>query len=221
VGTLLLDLPSRITLLVWGSLLFGEFYLDLDLLHTRVCDSIQLIGLFLNWNSIPCKSISHKEFYSWSLFLVILLSWRIGPTRTTGVYLVCVSLPFDLCVEFIVFFVFILFPSHKSRESVKIGPHPLGSTPIRFSLTRPSFSSPSYGPCLKMCSLLMMFQIWCPGSGLPMAPSRSNLCMPFSSRAPLVAATKPHLEIGCRATMQDFLMAGHPRQMSNRRAPTT
>jgi hypothetical protein len=39
------------------------------------------------------------------------------------VYLVCVSLPFDLCVEYIVF---ILFPRHKSRESVKIGPHPWG-----------------------------------------------------------------------------------------------
>jgi hypothetical protein len=74
VGTLL-DLLCRITLLVCGSLLFGEFYLDLDLLHTRVCNSIQLIGLFPNRNSIPCKSISHKEFYSWSIFLVILLSW--------------------------------------------------------------------------------------------------------------------------------------------------
>jgi hypothetical protein len=43
------------------------------------------------------------------------------------VYLVCVSLPFDLCVVFIgfvMFFVFILFPRHKSRESVKIGPQP-------------------------------------------------------------------------------------------------
>jgi hypothetical protein len=95
VGTLL-DLPSRITLLVWGSLLFGEFYLDLDLLHTRVCNSIKLIGLFPTWNSIPCKSISHKEFYSWSLFLVILLSWWIEPMRTT-VCILCVW----VCLRFV------------------------------------------------------------------------------------------------------------------------
>jgi hypothetical protein len=94
-----------------------------------------LIGLFPTWNSIPCNSISHKEFYFWSLFLVILLSWWIGPTRTTGVYLVCVcvNLPFDLWVEFIVFFVFILFSRHKSLESMKIGPHlwgqPLSCSP--------------------------------------------------------------------------------------------
>jgi hypothetical protein len=68
VGTLLLDLLARITLLVWGSLLFGEFYIDLDLLHISVCNYIQLIGLFPTWNSIPCNSISHKEFYFWSLF---------------------------------------------------------------------------------------------------------------------------------------------------------
>jgi hypothetical protein len=45
------------------------------------------------------------------------------------VYLVCVSLPIDLCVVFtvfVLFFVFILLPRHKSRESVKIGPHPWG-----------------------------------------------------------------------------------------------
>jgi hypothetical protein len=46
------------------------------------------------------------------------------------VYLVCVCVfAFDLCVVFIVFFVFfefILVPRHKSRESVKIGPHPRG-----------------------------------------------------------------------------------------------
>jgi hypothetical protein len=45
------------------------------------------------------------------------------------VFLECVSLPFELCVEFIVFmvfFVFILFPRHKSRESMKIEPHPWG-----------------------------------------------------------------------------------------------
>jgi hypothetical protein len=72
VGTLL-DLPSRNHPLCLGSLLFGEFYLDLDLLYTRM-STIQLIGLFPNWNSIPSMSISHKEFYSWSLFLVILLS---------------------------------------------------------------------------------------------------------------------------------------------------
>jgi hypothetical protein len=128
VGTLL-DLPSRNHSLSLGSLIFGEFYLDLDLLHTRVCNSIQLIGLLPTWNSIPWKSISHKEFYYWSLFLVILWSWWIGPTRTTGVYLVCVSFPFDLCVVFIMFimfFVFVLLPRHKSRESVKIGPHPRG-----------------------------------------------------------------------------------------------
>jgi hypothetical protein len=33
---------------------------------------------------------------------------------------------FDLFIVFIVFFVFILVPRHKSRESVKIGPHPRG-----------------------------------------------------------------------------------------------
>jgi hypothetical protein len=33
---------------------------------------------------------------------------------------------FDLFTVFIVFFVFILVPRHKSRESVKIGPHPRG-----------------------------------------------------------------------------------------------
>jgi hypothetical protein len=90
---------SRNHPLCLGSLLFGEFYLDLDLLHTKVCNSIQLIGLFPSWNSIPCKSISHKEFYSWSLFLVILLSLWIGPTRTTGVYLVCVCLP-SICLSY-------------------------------------------------------------------------------------------------------------------------
>jgi hypothetical protein len=42
------------------------------------------------------------------------------------VYLLFVSLPFDLCVVFIVFFMFILFPRHKSHESVKIRPHPWG-----------------------------------------------------------------------------------------------
>jgi hypothetical protein len=128
VGTLL-DLPSRITLLVWGSLLFGEFYLDLDLLHTRVCNSTQLIGLFPTWNPIPCKSISEKEFYSWSLFLVILLSWWIGTTRTTGVYLVCVC----VCLRFVchvhrvhrVLHVHPL-PRHISCESMKIRPHPRG-----------------------------------------------------------------------------------------------
>jgi hypothetical protein len=29
-------------------------------------------------------------------------------------------------IVFVVFFVFILLPRHKSRESVKIGPHPMG-----------------------------------------------------------------------------------------------
>jgi hypothetical protein len=38
------------------------------------------------------------------------------------VYLVCVF-AFNLCVMFIVF---ILFPHHQSRESMKIGPHPRG-----------------------------------------------------------------------------------------------
>jgi hypothetical protein len=38
---------------------------------------------------------------------------------------VCVF-SFDLCVVFIVFFVFILVPCHKSHESMKIGPHPRG-----------------------------------------------------------------------------------------------
>jgi hypothetical protein len=33
---------------------------------------------------------------------------------------------FDLFIVFIVFFVFIPVPRHKSRESVKIGPHPRG-----------------------------------------------------------------------------------------------
>jgi hypothetical protein len=33
---------------------------------------------------------------------------------------------FDLCVVFVVLFVFILFPRHKSRESMKIRPHPRG-----------------------------------------------------------------------------------------------
>jgi hypothetical protein len=33
---------------------------------------------------------------------------------------------FVLFIMFIVFFVFILIPRHKSRESVKIGPHPRG-----------------------------------------------------------------------------------------------
>jgi hypothetical protein len=35
-------------------------------------------------------------------------------------------LAFDLYVVFIVFFMFILLPCHKSRESMKIGPHPRG-----------------------------------------------------------------------------------------------
>jgi hypothetical protein len=39
---------------------------------------------------------------------------------------VCVF-AFDLCVMFTVFFMFILVPRHKSRESVKIGPQ--GVTP--------------------------------------------------------------------------------------------
>jgi hypothetical protein len=43
------------------------------------------------------------------------------------VYLVCVSLAFDL------FIVFILFPHQKSRESVKIGPHPWGQ-PLSISI---------------------------------------------------------------------------------------
>jgi hypothetical protein len=43
------------------------------------------------------------------------------------VYLVCVCVfAFDLFLVFIVFFVFILISRHKSRESVKIGPHPRG-----------------------------------------------------------------------------------------------
>jgi hypothetical protein len=46
----------------------------------------------------PSKSISHKEFYSWSLFLVILLIWLFGPTRTTIVYLVCVCFH-SICVS--------------------------------------------------------------------------------------------------------------------------
>jgi hypothetical protein len=33
---------------------------------------------------------------------------------------------FDLFIVFIMFFVFILVPHHKYRESVKIGPHPRG-----------------------------------------------------------------------------------------------
>jgi hypothetical protein len=147
VGTLL-DLPSKNHPLCLGSLLFGEFYIDLDLLHTRVCNSIQLIDLFPTWNSIPCNSISHKEFYSWSLFLVILLSWWIGPTRTTGVYLVCVSLSFDLCVMFIVFvifFMFKLFPHHKYCESVKIRPHPRGQ-PLSYGIS--SFWLPQIYSCL-------------------------------------------------------------------------
>jgi hypothetical protein len=49
------------------------------------------------------------------------------------VYLVCVYMPFDLCVMFIMFFVFILFPCHKSRESVKIGPHPRGQ-PLSYGI---------------------------------------------------------------------------------------
>jgi hypothetical protein len=65
MGTLL-DLLSRNHPLCLGSLLFGEFYLELDLLHSCVCNSIHWIGLFPKWNSIPSKSISHKEFYSWS-----------------------------------------------------------------------------------------------------------------------------------------------------------
>jgi hypothetical protein len=46
---------------------------------------------------------------------------------------------FDLFIVFIVFFVFILVPRHKSRESVKIGPHPRGhpsSPPDEESLVR-------------------------------------------------------------------------------------
>jgi hypothetical protein len=40
-----------------------------------------------------------------------------------------------LRIEFIVFFVFILLPRHKSRESVKIGPHPWGQ-PLSYGIRR-------------------------------------------------------------------------------------
>jgi hypothetical protein len=45
---------------------------------------------------------------------------------------VCVF-AFDLCVVFIVFFVFILFPRHQSRESVKIRPH-LRGQPLSYGI---------------------------------------------------------------------------------------
>jgi hypothetical protein len=50
------------------------------------------------------------------------------------VYLVCVF-AFDLFIMFIVFFVFIPVPCHKSHESVKIGPHPRGQ-PSSYSWSR-------------------------------------------------------------------------------------
>jgi hypothetical protein len=116
VGTLPLDHPSRVTmtLLVWGSLLFGKSTFDwISCIQVCVIISTYLVSFPIGILS-PCKSISHKEFYSWSLFFVIQLSWWIGPTRKTGVYLVCVSFPFDLyveCIVFIVFFMFITLPS--------------------------------------------------------------------------------------------------------------
>jgi hypothetical protein len=54
---------------------------------------------------------------------------------------------FDFCVMFIVFivfFVFILVPRHKSRESMKIGPHPRGHP-----------SSPSLAPGLRQMANFM------------------------------------------------------------------
>jgi hypothetical protein len=50
---------------------------------------------------------------------------------------------FDLFIVFIVFFVFILVPRHKSRESVKIGPHPGGHPSSQFVPGRP-FLAPIY-----------------------------------------------------------------------------
>jgi hypothetical protein len=38
-----------------------------------------------------------------------------------------------LCAVFIVFFVFVPFPHHKSRESMKIGPHPWGQ-PLSYGI---------------------------------------------------------------------------------------
>jgi hypothetical protein len=70
-----------------------------------------------------------------SLFLVSHPGMLHGPTRTTGVYLLYVF-AFDLCVMFIMFvmfFEFIIFPRHKSRESVKIGPHPWGQ-PLAYGI---------------------------------------------------------------------------------------
>jgi hypothetical protein len=52
---------------------------------------------------------------------------------------------FDLFIMFIVFFVFILVPSHKSRESVKIGPH-LGGHPTSYGIS--SFWLPRIYSCL-------------------------------------------------------------------------
>jgi hypothetical protein len=95
LGNMLLDLKSRVNhhpSLFGVSSIWGILPCSGSLAYF-VCNSIHWFGLFPKWNSTPSKSISHKEFYSWSLFLVILLSWWIGPTRTTGVYLVCVCLP--------------------------------------------------------------------------------------------------------------------------------
>jgi hypothetical protein len=50
---------------------------------------------------------------------------------------------FDLCVVFIVFFVFILVPRHISRESVKIGPHPRGHPSSFYMLMRRKEEIPS------------------------------------------------------------------------------
>jgi hypothetical protein len=46
-------------------------------------------------------------------------------------------------IVFVVFFMFILFPRHKSRESVKIGPHPWVN-PYQLRASATTFALPGW-----------------------------------------------------------------------------
>jgi hypothetical protein len=108
-----------------GYLLFGELYLDLDLLHTSVCNYIQFLVS------------SQLEFYDLQVNLsqgILLLESlpcdSIELVNQANQDNLCVSCVCEFALRFVCRVHHVLhvhhLSLHKSRESVKIGPHPWG-----------------------------------------------------------------------------------------------
>jgi hypothetical protein len=124
MGTLL-DLPSRNQPLCLGSVLFGNSTLIwISCIQECVILSNWLVSSPLGILSLASQSLTRNStLWVSSCDSIELVNWANEDNRCVSC--VCVF-AFDLCVEFIMFFVFILLPRHKSRKSVKIGPHPRG-----------------------------------------------------------------------------------------------